>query len=118
MIGGAINAYLDSAIVAEDIKIEKTEASSSAVGTEVVETEKIQAETALDPNDKNPLLNETQEKKLEEFGVDVEKLPKAITPEMEKCFMEKLGQDRGMELVNGAAPSAFEVIKIRTCIGL
>lgn len=110
LIGSAINAYLDNGIKAGEANEEK-----SATGTaDTVSGESVQA----NPDDKSPLLNAEQEKTLESYGVDVDKLPKTISPEMEKCFLEKLGQERGMELVNGDTPSAFEVIKIRTCISL
>ena len=40
----------------------------------------------------HPLLNETQEKALESVGIDPAKIPTEITPEMEECFIEKLGK--------------------------
>jgi len=67
--------------------------------------------------DKHPLLDAEQEKTLESFGVDVTKLPTEITPTMQTCFTEALGQERALELVNGATPSALEVIKAGKCIG-
>jgi len=110
IIGGAINAYLDNSIKDGEVNEEK----SATDTTETITGENVQ----VNPDDKSPLLNAEQEKALESYGVDVDKLPKVISPEMEKCFLEKLGQERGVELVGGSAPSAFEVIKIRTCISL
>lgn len=68
--------------------------------------------------DKNPLLNETQEKTLENLGVDVSKLPTEITPAMKDCFTEKLGAERAAELVAGAAPSALDMIKAGGCLSV
>lgn len=74
-------------------------------------------ETSAEPSDKHPLLNESQEKTLESFGVNVEKLPSEITPTMQTCFIEKLGQERALEIVKGSSPSALEIIKAKDCIG-
>lgn len=67
--------------------------------------------------DKHPLLNEEQEKVLEEYGVDVSRLPSEISPEMEACFVEKLGQERADQIVAGDSPTAMEIIKARSCLG-
>lgn len=67
-------------------------------------------------NDKHPMLNEEQEKKLESLGVDVESLPSSITPGMETCFVEKLGQERVNEIVGGVSPSPIEIFKTRECL--
>jgi len=111
MIGQVINAYLDSAV---ETNVKNNDSSASSTVDSSVKNGSVQVEL----EDKNPLLNPEQEKTLESYGVDVEKLPKTISPEMEKCFLDKLGEARGMELVNGDTPSALEVIKIRTCISL
>ena len=68
------------------------------------------------PYDKNPLLNEEQETRLESFGVDVEALPKEITPGMTACFIEKIGIERGTEIVAGATPSPLEILKSKDCL--
>jgi hypothetical protein len=68
------------------------------------------------PADKNPLLSEEQEEKLESYGVDVEALPKEITPAMTACFIEKLGEQRTMEIVAGATPGPLEIIKAKSCL--
>ncbi|MFC1678361.1 hypothetical protein ACFLZ9_01380 [Patescibacteria group bacterium] len=67
--------------------------------------------------DKHPLLNEEQEKTLENYGVDVSQLPSSVTPGMEECFIEKLGQERADEIVGGASPSAMEIFKAKSCLG-
>jgi len=86
-------------------------------------TDKIEGYEPLDPdepiksNDQHPLLNEQQEKTLQNYGVNPAQLPDEISPEMEQCFIEKLGRDRAMQIVNGSAPTATEIFKARTCLG-
>lgn len=65
--------------------------------------------------DKHPLLNADQEKQLEEAGVNVESLPQEISPEAEKCFVDKLGEKRVEEIKNGASPTTFEIMKASSC---
>ncbi len=65
--------------------------------------------------DKNPILSDEQEKALEKIGIDASSLPTEITPEMEKCFVEKLGASRVIEIKNGDEPSVKEVFITREC---
>jgi len=67
--------------------------------------------------DKHPFLNESQEKMLENLGVDVSQLPTEITPGMESCALEKFGKERIEEIIGGATPSALELFKAKDCIG-
>lgn len=110
MIGSLINSYLSSTI----------EGYTPVSDKQPTATEQANPSGLLAPNtevDKHPLLNESQEKQLESYGVNVEQLPSSITPGMEACFIEKLGQERSNEIVAGDSPSAFEVIKARECLG-
>jgi len=66
--------------------------------------------------DKNPALSEEQEKALEKIGVDPAKLPTTITPEMESCFVEKLGVVRVTEIQQGATPTPTEFFTARECL--
>lgn len=66
--------------------------------------------------DKNPILNETQEKTLETFGIDPAKVPSEITPEQEECFREQLGDGRVDEIISGDSPTITEYFKARNCI--
>ena len=102
IIGGAVNAYLSNTIK-DYAPLNTTNNQNTAPVT--------------DSTDKNPLLNAQQEKILEDFGVDVAKLPTEITPSMQTCFIDILGEERATELANGATPSAFEVIKTSKCLG-
>jgi len=64
----------------------------------------------------NPLIPDIQEKALYEMGVDVASLPTEITPAMSACFISKLGQTRTTEIVNGATPSAIDILKAKNCL--
>ncbi len=66
--------------------------------------------------DKNPLLSLEQEKVLESFGVDPAALPTEITPEMEKCFREKLGDERVNEIIKIGSPDMADFFKARSCL--
>ncbi len=105
IIGGIINAYL----------------SSSIQDYESLEKEPLKNETENEVKapvvNKNPLLTEEQEKALENYGVDVSKLPTEITVGMQECFYEKVGKERGNELIGGSSPTALEIVKIQSCLG-
>lgn len=98
IIGGMINNYLSSHL--EDYQPKNL--NENNVG-------------AI-PADKHPILNAEQEAKLESFGVDVSQLPTTISPEMQECFIEKLGQDRVNEIIDGATPNPIELFKAKDCI--
>jgi hypothetical protein len=66
--------------------------------------------------DKNPLLSPSQEKTLETFGVDPSKLPTSITPEMEACFVAKLGSTRVNEIKAGSSPTTADFFTARSCL--
>ncbi|MFA6410002.1 MAG: hypothetical protein WCW26_00285 [Candidatus Buchananbacteria bacterium] len=66
--------------------------------------------------DKNPLLTVEQEKTLESLGVNPAALPTAITPKMEKCFTEKLGQARVAEIIKTGQPTAADFFAARACL--
>jgi hypothetical protein len=71
---------------------------------------------SVETTNRNPLLNEEQAKALEEYGVDVDRLPSSVSPAMEACFVEKLGKERTQEIVAGDSPTAMEVLKSRNCL--
>ena len=49
-------------------------------------------------------------------GIDTEELLSKITPEMEQCFIEKLGEERVNEIVEGDSPTAADLFKARSCL--
>jgi len=73
-------------------------------------------ESTEESNDKHPFLTESQEKILETFGVDVSTLPNELTPEMEECFIEKLGEQRVNEIIGGATPNPLDFFKAKSCL--
>lgn len=66
-------------------------------------------------SDKNPLLSSDQERVLENLGVNVDALPKTITPALEQCFIEKLGPDRVNEIKGGSSMSAMDFFQVNGC---
>lgn len=64
----------------------------------------------------NTLLNDEQEKTLENYGVDVSQLPTEISEAMKNCFIEKLGSERAEELVKGATPGPIDIFKAKDCL--
>jgi len=103
IIGGMINSFFQI-----DAKQTKNNISPANLDKNVSSQDSV--------SDKNPLLSAEQEKKLEELGVDVEALPKEITPGMSACFIEKLGEERTNEIVAGDTPGPLEIIKTRECL--
>lgn len=66
--------------------------------------------------DKHPMLNESQEKALETFGIDPASVPSEISPEQEACFEEKLGKERVDEIKAGDSPTAEDFFKAQGCL--
>lgn len=66
--------------------------------------------------DSNPLLDANQEETLRNMGIDPATLPSEITPEMEACFVEKLGGERTQEIVEGSDPSPAEILRAASCL--
>jgi len=75
-----------------------------------------QKEPSTGNEDRNPLLSPTQEKTLEKIGVDPATLPSQITPEMEACFNQKLGEQRTTEIKNGSSPTPTDYTAAHSCI--
>lgn len=100
LMSGIINSYLSNTIKDYEPLKENTDTSGAVV-----------------PTNTHPLLNEEQQKTLEKYGVDVSQLPSSINPEMEACFVEKLGKERTQEIVGGDSPTATEFFKSRSCLG-
>ena len=49
-------------------------------------------------------------------SVDVSKLPTEITPAMQDCAVEKLGEARAQELINGATPGPMDILRAKDCL--
>lgn len=64
----------------------------------------------------NPLLTPAQAAALEKFGINPAQLPTAITPALEQCFTAALGAARIAEIKAGAAPTAYDLYKAKSCL--
>ncbi len=99
IISRGVNSFLENTL--DDYAPLDSNGSTSSIKTEKVD---------------NPLLNDQQEKALEDIGVDVSKLPTEISEEMQSCFLEKLGAERAEELINGATPGPLDIFKAKDCL--
>ena len=75
----------------------------------VTDTEGTRAEGALPFTDR-------QEKVLRTFGIDSSSLPTELTAEQERCIIEKIGQVRANEILEGDIPTPAEIFKASSCI--
>jgi hypothetical protein len=66
-------------------------------------------------SDENPILSPDQEKTLRSYGINPVSLPSTITPEMQACFVSKLGSTRVAEIKNGSAPTASDYFAAKSC---
>ena len=64
----------------------------------------------------HPLLSDTQEVMLDKAGIDVETLPSTISPAMEACFRDSLGDSRVNEIMQGDAPGPLDLFKAKGCL--
>ena len=64
----------------------------------------------------NPLLDTQQEKTLQAVGVNPAALPSEMTPEMEACFVEKLGQSRVDAIKAGDKATVTDYFEARGCL--
>ena len=66
--------------------------------------------------DAHPLLDSSQESLLRLAGIDPATLPTEITPELQACVLEIVGEERAREIADGATPTFSEVIKGKACL--
>lgn len=66
--------------------------------------------------DSHPLLNDSQEQALKNFGIDPSSVPSEITAEQEACFTAALGEERVAEIKGGDSPTAADYFKAKGCI--
>lgn len=78
-----------------------------------------QESTNQESTDKNPLLSAEQEQQLEAIGIDPAELPQEITPAMEQCFIDELGEEKVKAFSTGEqSPSPLDALKTRHCLEL
>ncbi len=53
---------------------------------------------------------------LSTLGIDEADLPATLTPELETCFVEKLGRERVDAIKAGETPTVVEGVKAATCL--
>lgn len=63
----------------------------------------------------HPALSEQQEIFLENIGVDTTQIPTRISAEQEACAVEKLGQERVDEILDGASLRTSDYVKAGGC---
>jgi zona occludens toxin (predicted ATPase) len=76
----------------------------------------IQNDSANEVEDNNPALSAEQESQLKSIGVNPASIPSEISPEMEDCFIQKIGERRVIEIQAGATPAPLELIKAKPCL--
>lgn len=94
----------------------KTLLPSGVSPISIIKTFTGNSEVEIDNIDKNPLLSEEQEAQLEYLGIEPSDLPSEITPEMEKCFTQKLGENRTKEIIDGDSPTIIDFFKASSCL--
>ena len=62
------------------------------------------------------LFSADQQEALQGIGIDPQVIPEEITPQMQACFIEKLGEERVTEIIAGAQPTLFEIVQAIPCI--
>ena len=86
-------------------------------GIDVVKTGTIIANPPTESSEyDHPLLSPAQEEILKTLGIDPKDVPTQLTPEQQKCAVNALGQDRALELINGAIPTTADLLKAKDCL--
>jgi hypothetical protein len=74
--------------------------------------------TATTPSSPQPTskipISEAQREAAEKAGIDIDSI--VITPEMEACAREKLGDARVEEIIKGDVPGPLDIIKASSCL--
>ena len=79
-------------------------------------SQKIKVDSININKDTNINLSPAQEDALNKIGIDPSTVPSTITSAQGKCFTDKLGEKRTSEILAGAIPSAFELLKVKACL--
>ncbi|PIR66791.1 MAG: hypothetical protein COU51_02140 [Parcubacteria group bacterium CG10_big_fil_rev_8_21_14_0_10_36_14] len=64
----------------------------------------------------HPGLTDSQESLLRSVGIDPAKLPEKLTPELESCFIAKLGEKRVNEIKAGSEIGPLDLLKANSCL--
>jgi hypothetical protein len=77
---------------------------------------KLEAGSVVPEHFDHPLLSDTQEAMLDKAGIAVEELPSTISPAMEACFRDSLGDTRVNEIMQGVSPGPLDLFKAKGCL--
>ncbi|MGB0757047.1 MAG: hypothetical protein ACPGO5_01185 [Patescibacteria group bacterium] len=66
--------------------------------------------------DQDSLLNTEQEAMLESVGIDPALIPTTITPELENCLRDAVGEERSAAIEAGAQPTTAELLQAAQCL--
>ena len=72
--------------------------------------------STADANTPSSLLTQEQKKLLNAAGININNLPKEITPELKTCAEAKLGKERVAALKAGAQPTLSDLLAAKACI--
>ena len=50
------------------------------------------------------------------MSVNIENLPKELTPQMADCFTKTLGEKRAKEIAAGALPNLTDILEAKDCL--
>ncbi|MDD2807723.1 MAG: hypothetical protein PHW95_04370 [Patescibacteria group bacterium] len=65
---------------------------------------------------RNYKISPQQAQALKALGIDPTKLPSTISPKMQQCFINNLGEARTTEIINGAIPTPVDYLKTKSCL--
>jgi hypothetical protein len=75
-----------------------------------------QANAAAGATIKQDWLSPEQRRTLSKLGIDESKLPATLTPELEACFVEAIGEVRVEAIKLGDSPTVVEGMKAAACL--
>lgn len=61
-------------------------------------------------------LSPSQKYFLEKAGIDPASLPSTISPELENCLVETVGEERANQIKGGDVPTITDLLKAKTCL--
>jgi len=73
------------------------------------------AEPASNPGQYN--LSPAQKFFLEKAGIDPNALPSTISPELEQCLVNAVGEERANQIKAGDVPTPIDLLKAKSCLG-
>lgn len=113
-----IVATLVYLVVADPFELRPMLFDSAQVPREAATAGMLSGEVAPADTSTNELvLSSEQKDALQKYGIDPSTIPTTITPLQLVCFEEKLGTSRVTEIRMGGVPTAFELLRVKSCIG-